>query len=102
MVLLSQVPYIAKVKVLHIASVSVDFLKDVQLLYMLLPFPAGRGSPCICTVTSIQDPDPEVFGLQGSGSVIICADLDPDPDTSINMQKNVENLDFNSFVTCCL
>jgi hypothetical protein len=33
---------------------------------------------------SVVDPDPDVFGPPGSGPVVICTDLDPDP--SINKQ----------------
>ncbi len=44
-----------------------------------------------------QYSDPEVFGPLESGSVIICMDLDPDPDSSINKQKNVEKPRFQLF-----
>jgi hypothetical protein len=35
----------------------------------------------------VPDPDPKVFGPPGSGSIIICTDLDPGPDLSTNKQK---------------
>ncbi len=35
--------------------------------------------------SSVVDLDPDVFGPTGSGSIIICTDLDPDP--SIVKQK---------------
>jgi hypothetical protein len=43
-------------------------------------------------IPSVVDPDMYVFGPPGSGSVIICTDLDPDP--SIKKQKSKKILDF--------
>jgi hypothetical protein len=37
-------------------------------------------------------PDPKVFGPPGSGSVVICTDLDPGPDLSINKQTIYEKI----------
>jgi hypothetical protein len=37
-----------------------------------------------CLASSFVDPDPYVFGPLKSGSVIICTDLDPDPDLSFS------------------
>jgi hypothetical protein len=42
-------------------------------------------------------PYPKVFGPPGSGSVIICTDLDPGPDLSTNNQKIYEKPYFQLF-----